>query len=144
MIIRKFKCPDDLIDLRALQPLILYSLGRSYCGVHCRKLDALRGTICRRHARKISGSSLLHMGDSLKYSPNIYSWQRALKSCRNKNYLFIVPKPRLSTQLWRYCCVPSMGFYDGYLGPGAGMLYALGGVALRGKTLVSATATVKC
>jgi len=52
-------------------------------------------------------------------------------------------KPRLSTRLWRFCCVPIMGFYDGYLGPGAGMFYALGGVALRGKTLVSATATAK-
>ncbi len=52
-------------------------------------------------------------------------------------------KPKLSTLLWRYCCVPVMGFYDGYLGPGAGMFYALGGVALRGKTLVSATATAK-
>jgi transcriptional regulator with XRE-family HTH domain len=36
---------------------------------------------------KIIGSSLLHMGNGLKYSPNIYSWQRALKSCRKKNYL---------------------------------------------------------
>jgi uncharacterized membrane protein YfcA len=36
-----------------------------------------------------------------------------------------------------------MGFYDGYLGPGAGMFYALGGIALRGKALVSATATAK-
>ena len=52
-------------------------------------------------------------------------------------------KPKLSTRLWKYCCVPVMGFYDGYLGPGAGMFYALGGVALRGKTLVSATATAK-
>jgi len=52
-------------------------------------------------------------------------------------------KPRVSTKMWRYCCVPSMGFYDGYLGPGAGMFYALGGVALRGKALVSATATAK-
>ncbi len=55
----------------------------------------------------------------------------------------IETKPRASIKSWRYACVPAIGFYDGYVGPGAGMFYTLGGVALRGRDLVSATANAK-
>lgn len=42
-----------------------------------------------------------------------------------------------------YAVAPGIGFYDGAFGPGAGSFYALGGVALRGKNLVQATADAK-
>jgi len=52
-------------------------------------------------------------------------------------------KPKTSINSWRYTCVPLIGFYDGYVGPGAGMFYTLGGVALRGRNLIAATANAK-
>ena len=39
--------------------------------------------------------------------------------------------------------VPAIGFYDGFLGPGTGSFFALAGVALRGETLLKATAFAK-
>ncbi len=39
--------------------------------------------------------------------------------------------------------VPAIGFYDGFLGPGTGSFFALSGVALRGETLLKATAFAK-
>lgn len=44
---------------------------------------------------------------------------------------------------WRYGFSPLVGFYDGYLGPGTGMFFALGGVALRGWEMITATANAK-
>ncbi len=55
----------------------------------------------------------------------------------------VKPKPRVSKRNWRRFYVPSLGFYDGYLGPGAGMFYTLGEVSLRGKEIISATANAK-
>ena len=52
-------------------------------------------------------------------------------------------KPRVSRRVWRLFCLPSLGFYDGYFGPGAGMFYQLGQVAMRGYTVVQATARAK-
>ncbi len=65
-------------------------------------------------------------------------------------YFLLAPKagemqtrPRVSVKSWRCIYVPFIGFYDGYLGPGAGMFYTLGGVALRGRNLIAATANAK-
>ncbi|MFW2176955.1 MULTISPECIES: TSUP family transporter [unclassified Moraxella] len=52
-------------------------------------------------------------------------------------------EPRLSESKWRYGVVPAIGFYDGYLGPGTGMFFGLGGVALKGYDLITATANAK-
>lgn len=54
-----------------------------------------------------------------------------------------VTEPKISKRTWRFFWLPGMGFYDGYLGPGAGMFYTLGNVALRGKEIISATANAK-
>jgi len=51
--------------------------------------------------------------------------------------------PRVSEKSWQRFFVPTLGFYDGYLGPGAGMFYTLGAVALRGRELIQATANAK-
>lgn len=52
-------------------------------------------------------------------------------------------KSRVSEKQWRYGFAPLVGFYDGYLGPGTGMFFALGGVALRGWEMITATANAK-
>jgi len=51
--------------------------------------------------------------------------------------------PRIGLLPYRLLVVPAIGFYDGFLGPGTGSFFSVAGVALRGKTLVSATATAK-
>ncbi len=38
---------------------------------------------------------------------------------------------------------PLIGFYDGYVGPGTGMFFALGNVALRGRQIIAATGAAK-
>jgi uncharacterized protein len=38
---------------------------------------------------------------------------------------------------------PLIGFYDGYIGPGTGMFFALGNVALRGRQIIEATGAAK-
>ncbi len=50
---------------------------------------------------------------------------------------------RVPTVVTRAGIIPAIGFYDGFLGPGAGSFFALMGVALRGQTLVGATASAK-
>jgi len=45
---------------------------------------------------------------------------------------------RVPTVVTRAGIIPAIGFYDGFLGPGAGSFFALMGVALRGQTLVGA------
>ena len=52
-------------------------------------------------------------------------------------------KPRVSKHYWRFFYVPVLGFYDGYFGPGAGMFYSLGEVALRGRKIIKAIAHAK-
>ena len=52
-------------------------------------------------------------------------------------------KPRVSKYYWRFFYVPVLGFYDGYFGPGAGMFYSLGEVALRGRKIIKAIAHAK-
>lgn len=50
---------------------------------------------------------------------------------------------KLSARIYNLTVVPFIGFYDGAFGPGAGSFYTLGGVALAGRNLVSATANAK-
>ncbi len=55
----------------------------------------------------------------------------------------IKSEPRITNNQWQYVVSPLIGFYDGYLGPGTGMFFALGGVALRGYDMITATANAK-
>ncbi|MHB8884144.1 MAG: TSUP family transporter [Methylovirgula sp.] len=55
----------------------------------------------------------------------------------------IAGKARLAPALYRRLVVPAIGFYDGFFGPGTGSFFALAGVALRGETLLRATAFAK-
>ncbi len=52
-------------------------------------------------------------------------------------------KPLISRPLYRMVIIPIIGFYDGILGPGTGSFFATAGVALRGQTLIKATAIAK-
>ena len=52
-------------------------------------------------------------------------------------------QPRVGTKTWHFFCVPTLGFYDGYLGSGAGMFYTLAQVSLRGREIIAATANAK-
>lgn len=51
--------------------------------------------------------------------------------------------PRISMGLYQRIVVPLIGAYDGMFGPGAGSFFSLGGIALRGMSLLKATATAK-
>lgn len=51
--------------------------------------------------------------------------------------------PRLSSIAFALTLVPFVGFYDGFIGPGTGSFFALGGVALLGLTLDEATMQAK-
>ncbi len=51
--------------------------------------------------------------------------------------------PKIKESSWQRFCVPIIGFYDGYFGPGTGTFFSLGAVALRGIHLVQATANAK-
>ena len=50
---------------------------------------------------------------------------------------------RLSDNQYRNFIVPLIGSYDGIFGPGTGSFFALSGVSLRGKDLISATIIAK-
>lgn len=50
----------------------------------------------------------------------------------------------ISEKKYRYGVVPSIGFYDGFFGPGTGSLLTLANVSLMGRTLIQATAHAKC
>jgi len=52
-------------------------------------------------------------------------------------------EPRISEGKWQKIAVPLVGAYDGYIGPGTGMFFALGNVALRGRKIIEATGTAK-
>lgn len=52
-------------------------------------------------------------------------------------------KPRIGERLHRRLVIPLIGFYDGFFGPGTGSFFSLSEVALRGRDLVTATATAK-
>ena len=52
-------------------------------------------------------------------------------------------EPRISESAWQKVVAPIIGFYDGYVGPGTGMFFALGNVALRGKQIIAATGAAK-
>ena len=52
-------------------------------------------------------------------------------------------EPRVTESTWQRIIAPLIGFYDGYVGPGTGMFFALGNVALRGREIIAATGTAK-
>jgi len=52
-------------------------------------------------------------------------------------------KPRMDEPIFKKAVVPTIGFYDGFFGPGTGSFFSLAGVALRGQSLLDATATAK-
>ena len=52
-------------------------------------------------------------------------------------------RARLSEWSFAFCIGTSIGFYDGFFGPGAGSLYMLAYVSLKGLTLLHATAHTK-
>lgn len=52
-------------------------------------------------------------------------------------------KPRLSSKIYRSTVVPSIGVYDGALGPATGSFFVLAGVSLRAQGIVQATMTAK-
>ena len=64
-------------------------------------------------------------------------------------YYLLVPnvtdasRPRISERAYRYTAAPGIGFYDGFFGPGTGSLFAFTRNALRGDSLLSATARAK-
>lgn len=55
----------------------------------------------------------------------------------------VAATPRISEGVWQKLVSPLIGFYDGYMGPGTGMFFALGNVALRGRQIVAATGAAK-
>ena len=57
--------------------------------------------------------------------------------------LGVVTHARVSEPVYRTVVVPGIGCYDGMFGPGTGSFFALSGVALRGCTLLEATAIAK-
>ena len=52
-------------------------------------------------------------------------------------------KARISDNLYKYTLAPIIGLYDGMFGPGTGSFFTVSGVALRGKSLIDATANAK-
>jgi len=50
---------------------------------------------------------------------------------------------KISERHYQNLVMPSIGFYDGFFGPGTGSFFSLAGVSLRGHNIVSATATAK-
>ena len=64
-------------------------------------------------------------------------------------YFLISPKPKennevkLSYKKYRNFVIPLIGSYDGFFGPGTGSFFALSGVSLRGRGLISATIVAK-
>ena len=52
-------------------------------------------------------------------------------------------EPKISHQKYRNFVVPLIGSYDGFFGPGTGSFFALSGVSLRGRGLISATIIAK-
>jgi uncharacterized protein len=65
-------------------------------------------------------------------------------------YFLLAPKAaevggreRLGPAAYLRFVVPTIGFYDGFLGPGTGSFFALAGVALRGEPLLKATVRAK-
>ncbi len=65
-------------------------------------------------------------------------------------YFLVAPKPKengsepkLSHQKYKRFVIPLIGSYDGFFGPGTGSFFALSGVSLRGRGLISATIVAK-
>ncbi|NEN76263.1 TSUP family transporter [Pelistega sp. NLN82] len=65
-------------------------------------------------------------------------------------YFLLVPnmgdiekKPRISEKSFNTIVVPSIGFYDGVLGPGTGSFFSLANIALRGQQIITATGHAK-
>jgi len=65
-------------------------------------------------------------------------------------YFLVAPKslekttePRLSKNTYKKLIIPSIGFYDGMFGPGAGSFFSLAGVSMRGHGIINSTAIAK-
>lgn len=50
---------------------------------------------------------------------------------------------KISERHYQNIVMPTIGFYDGFFGPGTGSFFSLAGVSLRGNNIISATATAK-
>ena len=50
---------------------------------------------------------------------------------------------KISQQNYKNYIIPTIGFYDGFLGPGTGSFFSLSGVSLRGHEIIEATAIAK-
>lgn len=50
---------------------------------------------------------------------------------------------RIRSSVYNITVIPALGFYDGALGPGGGSFFTLAGVALRGQSIMRATANAK-
>lgn len=50
---------------------------------------------------------------------------------------------RMTDRAWGRTWVPTIGFYDGFFGPGTGSFFAASAVAFRGQTLLDATIRAK-
>jgi len=50
---------------------------------------------------------------------------------------------KISERHYQNLVMPTIGFYDGFFGPGTGSFFSMAGVSLRGYNIVSATATAK-
>ncbi len=55
----------------------------------------------------------------------------------------ISSEARIPDSFYKYTFAPIIGFYDGMFGPGTGSFFTVSGVALRGKSLIDATANAK-
>jgi len=51
--------------------------------------------------------------------------------------------PLIKDSTWAKTFVPSIGFYDGFFGPGTGSFFAASSVVMRGKTLIESTVLAK-
>jgi len=52
-------------------------------------------------------------------------------------------RPRMGEAAFHKAVIPTIGFYDGFFGPGTGSFFSLAGVALRGQSLLDATVSAK-
>ncbi len=52
-------------------------------------------------------------------------------------------QPKISNKAFHLSIIPSIGFYDGLLGPGTGSFFSFAHVALLGKSIVQATVRAK-
>lgn len=79
----------------------------------------------------------------LKYAIPIVIALIGLYTLFSPNLGKIQQQPKMSYSTWQKTIVPSIGFYDGYFGPGTGTFFSLSGVSLLGDDFTKATANAK-